>query len=277
MSKAGRWLAVAEGVYARRYDELDLTTGLVVGAERCLVVDTRGDLDQGTELAAAVRAVTSLPWTVVYTHAHFDHAWGTEAFLPCEVWAHERCGAELDRNAETARAKWIAHYRDEGRQAIAEAIARTRIIRPNRTFTGYVRLDLGGRTAELRHAGPAHTDHDVVVHVPDAGVLFAGDTVEHAEAGFSAYSFGPDTHLAAWPDTLDVLLDTQPQVVVPGHGDPVHAEFVRRHRDGLRTLIALKAALSRAEITKAAAIAASPYPPDVTEAALTAPEPRDSQ
>jgi glyoxylase-like metal-dependent hydrolase (beta-lactamase superfamily II) len=262
------WLEIADGVYARRYAELDLTTGLVVGAERCLVVDTRGDLEQGAELATAVRAITSLPWTVVYTHAHFDHAWGTEPFLPCEVWAHEDCRAELDDSAETARAQWIDHYRDEGKPATAEAIARTRIIRPDRTFAGRVQLELGGRAVVLLHAGLAHTGHDVVVHVPDAGVLFAGDVVEHAEAGFSADSFGPETHLAAWPDTLDVLLDLEPSVVVPGHGDPVHADFVRRHRDGLRRLVALKAALDRAETTKESAIAASPYPADVTEAAF---------
>jgi hypothetical protein len=181
-----------------------------------LVVDTRGDLEQGAELANAVRAITSLPWTVVYTHAHFDHAWGSEPFLPCEVWAHEGCRAELDDHAETARAQWIAHYRDEGRPAIAEAIARTTVIRPSRTFTGRVPLDLGGRAAMLRHAGPAH-------------------------------------------------------------GDPVHVDFVRRHRDGLRRLVALRTALDRAEVTRDAAIAASPYPADVTEAALATPEPRHSQ
>src|SRR5699024_5035052 len=78
----GQWIELGDGVFARRHDELDLTTGLVVGAERCLVIDTRGDCDQGAELAGAVRTVTTLPWTLVYTHAHVDHAWGGEAFLP---------------------------------------------------------------------------------------------------------------------------------------------------------------------------------------------------
>jgi hypothetical protein len=34
---------VGDGVLARRYREFDLTVGLVLGAERALVVDTRGD------------------------------------------------------------------------------------------------------------------------------------------------------------------------------------------------------------------------------------------
>ena len=32
------WTEVAEGVHLSRHEELDLTTGLVIGAERCLVM-----------------------------------------------------------------------------------------------------------------------------------------------------------------------------------------------------------------------------------------------
>ena len=34
---------------------------------------------------------------------------------------------------------------------------------------------LGDRQVELRFLGRGHTDHDIVIRVPDAGVLFAGD------------------------------------------------------------------------------------------------------
>ncbi|WP_290058161.1 MBL fold metallo-hydrolase [Amycolatopsis solani] len=267
----GRWIDVADGVHARRYEELDLTVGLVVGAERCLVVDTRGDLEQGAELAAAVREITPLPWSVVFTHAHFDHTWGTEAFTPCAVWAHEGCRAELAEYAEDARAKWIAYYREAGKAGVADAIARTTFVVPDHLFTDRAELDLGGRTAVLLHPGRAHTDHDAVVHVPDAGVVFAGDVVENAEHGFSAFSFSAESDLTAWPDTLDALLALEPRVIVPGHGDPVDADFVRYHRHGLHELIALKAAMGRGETTEAAAVAASRYPGDVTLAALATP------
>jgi glyoxylase-like metal-dependent hydrolase (beta-lactamase superfamily II) len=267
----GRWIEVADGVHARRYEELDLTVGLVVGAERCLVVDTRGDVEQGTELAAAVREITPLPWAVAYTHAHFDHTWGTEPFLPCEIWAHQDCAAELAGDVESARAAWMAHYRKEGKPAIAEAISRTIIKAPDHTFTGRVELDLSGRTAVLLHPGRAHTGHDVVVHVPDAAVVFAGDVVENAESGFTTGSFSDETDLTAWPDALDAILALEPRVIVPGHGEPVDADFVRYHRDGLHELITLKAGLGRGETTEVAAVAASRYPGDVTLAALATP------
>ena len=46
---------------------------------------------------------------------------------------------------------------------------------PTRTFRGHLRLALGDRSVDLVEVGPAHTEGDVIVHVPDAGVVFAGD------------------------------------------------------------------------------------------------------
>ena len=103
-SMSGRWLEVANGVYARRYVELDQTLGLVVGDTHCLVIDTGTDEVHGASMAAAVRFVTPLPWTVVITHAHFDHFFGTAAFLPASVIAHERCRSAILADGEHAAA-----------------------------------------------------------------------------------------------------------------------------------------------------------------------------
>lgn len=224
-----RWLEVADGVYARRYAELDQTLGLVVGGERCLVVDSGTDEVHGAEFAAAIREVTPLPWTLVITHAHFDHFLGTAAFLPCAVWAHERCREILRRGAEEHLRDWAREYRDQGRPELAERLERARVVVPTDVLTDRVSLDLGGRTAELVHPGLGHTDHDVVVHVPDAGVVFGGDLVEQGQP----LSIGPESALGSWPSTLDTLLALDPRVVVPGHGEPVDAAFVRAQRDEL--------------------------------------------
>jgi hypothetical protein len=54
---------VADGVFVRRHESLDLNCGLVVGDGACLVVDTRSDLGEAADLAAAVRRITPAPWT----------------------------------------------------------------------------------------------------------------------------------------------------------------------------------------------------------------------
>ncbi|GAB2988666.1 MBL fold metallo-hydrolase [Amycolatopsis acidiphila] len=209
-------------MFARRYEHLDQTLGLVVGRERCLVVDTGGDEVQGAEFAAAIRAVTTLPWLVVLTHAHFDHHFGTKPFLPCPVWAHERCAAAMGADRET----WAQTFQREHKHELAQRLLEAELVRPTHVLTDEVTLDLGGRKATLLHPGRGHTDHDVAVHVPDAEVVFAGDLVEQGappEIG----------HAAEWPRALDRLLALRPGTVVPGHGEPVDTAFVRRQRDEL--------------------------------------------
>jgi glyoxylase-like metal-dependent hydrolase (beta-lactamase superfamily II) len=226
---SGRWLEVAAGVYARRYVELDQTLGLVVGDTHCLVIDTGTDEVHGASMAAAVRFVTPLPWSVVITHAHFDHFFGTAAFLPAAVIAHSRCRATILADGELQRRAWSARYRSDGKAEQADRLASAKLVAPSEEFTSSVLLDLGGRTVKLVHPGPAHTDHDVFVHVPDVDVVFAGDLIEQG----APPSIGPDAHVSDWPAALDRILDLRPAVVIPGHGDPVDAEFVRRQRNEL--------------------------------------------
>ncbi|WP_068796076.1 MBL fold metallo-hydrolase [Pseudonocardia sp. HH130630-07] len=217
----GHWTEVGPGVLARRHTELDLTTGLVLGRDRALVIDTRGDDAQGAELAAAVRAVTGLPLLVAITHAHFDHCFGTSAFPGVPVHAQAGCAAALTVTAAAQRAEWVRHYRSTGDDRTAAALAATVPVLPDRPVCprpGDVhRLDLGGRTVELVYPGPAHTGHDLAVHVPDAGVLFAGDLLENG----APPSAGPDAHPLRWPDALALLLTRAARTCVPGHGDPM--------------------------------------------------------
>jgi glyoxylase-like metal-dependent hydrolase (beta-lactamase superfamily II) len=249
----GRWVEVGDGVLARRYAELDLTVGLVLGGERALVVDTRGDARQGAELAAAVRAVTPLPLAVAITHAHFDHSFGAAAFAPAPVYALPRCREVLAATAAAQRARWAMYYRDRGDHGTADALAATEPPLPDADAPAV--LDLGGRRTELLHLGRGHTDHDLVVVVPDVGVVFAGDLVEQG----APPDLG-DAVVAEWPATLDALLALRPRMVVPGHGDPVDAAFVAGQRAELAEVAALHAAVARGELTATEAARRSPYP-----------------
>lgn len=246
------WIELSDGVLARRYRELDLTIGLVVGTERALVIDTRGDAVQGAEWAAAVRSRTALPVTVVITHAHFDHCFGTSAFGPVPVFAHERCVTAITRTADAQRTAWVAHYRDRSDDATADALAGSVPVIPTPAPAS---IDLGGRTVGLRYLGRGHTDHDLLVDVPDADVVFAGDLVEQGAPPDLA-----EADVAAWPQTLTALLGLGRTIVVPGHGEPVDARFVAEQRDRLAEIAGLHAAVGRGELSADEAERRSPYP-----------------
>jgi glyoxylase-like metal-dependent hydrolase (beta-lactamase superfamily II) len=259
----GRWIEVADGVLVRRYQELDLSVGLIVGGESCLVVDTGGDAGQGAELAAAVREVTPLPWQVVLTHSHFDHSFGTEAFAPCAVWAHRLCRADLMATGEQQRAQWARHYRERGEVETADRIAAVRPVLPDRLVDDHAELDLGGRRVDLRHLGPAHTDHDLVVHVPEVGVVFAGDLVEEgAPPQFD------DAFPQSWPTALERILALDAPIVLPGHGDPVDRDFVRDQHAELVLIAELCREVAAGTLSAEQAVVRSPYPEEFTLAAL---------
>ncbi|WHT20773.1 MBL fold metallo-hydrolase [Crossiella sp. CA-258035] len=259
----GRWVEVAEGVLVRRHTELDLNTGLVLGEQGCLVIDTRGDGVQGAELAAAVREVTPLPWRVVLTHAHFDHSFGASAFAPCEIWAHHRCGPALAAGAEADKKAWSEYYREQGRPEVAEAILAAEPVPPTHPVAERTELDLGGRVVELLPTEHGHTDHDLLVWLPEVSVVFTGDLVEQGAPPAFKGSWP-----LAWPAAVEQVLALKPSVVVPGHGEPVDRAFVREQLAELSRVAELCAEVSAGRLDRAAALRRSPYPEDFTADAL---------
>jgi glyoxylase-like metal-dependent hydrolase (beta-lactamase superfamily II) len=229
------WVEVADGVLVRRHGSLDLNCGLVLGDGACLVVDTRSHLGEATDLAVAVRTVTPHPWTVVNTHAHYDHCFGNAAFRPAEIWASRGCALELRQNGERQRATVAEALRALG-DADAALVAAAPLDPPDRLVDDVAVLDIGGREVTLRHLGRGHTDHDLVVEVEtdgDGTVLFAGDLVE--EGAPPAFE---DAFPADWPATLGRLHALTRGPVVPGHGAVVDADFVGAQREELLAVLA---------------------------------------
>ncbi|WP_433253050.1 MBL fold metallo-hydrolase [Streptosporangium sp. CA-135522] len=260
----GRWVEVADRVLVRRYAELDLSVGLVLGDGGCLVVDTRGDERQGAELAAQVRRITRDPWTVVITHSHFDHSFGTRPFLECPVWAQEGCRADLAADGARTKDAWARRYRKEGRPDIADDIARTEIVLPDRLVTDRAELTVGGRGVVMTYFGRGHSSNDLVVHVPDAGVVFAGDLVENGAP--PAYG---DAYPLEWPATVGGLLGLAGDgTVIPGHGDPVDRGFVVAQQAEIAAVAGLCEEVVAGRMSVEDALRLSPYPEETTATAL---------
>jgi glyoxylase-like metal-dependent hydrolase (beta-lactamase superfamily II) len=255
MTERGRWREVDDRVYVRRHEAYDLNVGLVVGDGGCLVIDTREHLAAGRELADAVRQVTAARWTVVNTHAHFDHYLGNAAFAPAEIWALDRCRAVIEQYGEVQRRIQSHVARRAGEDATARELDASPVVAPSRSFAGpSSRIDVGGRAITLRHLGRGHTDNDIVITVADCAAVFAGDLVE--EGAPPAFE---DAFPIEWVATLGALLPLLSGPVVPGHGDVVDAGYVVGQRDLLERV----AATAR---TDAATVAG--LPDDVAAVAL---------
>ena len=251
------WREVGDRTFVRRHESFDLNVGLVVGDGACLIVDTRASHVQAADLVEAIRQVTPHPWTVVNTHAHFDHYFGNAVFHPAPIWGHRRCAELVATDGERHRSAAIAEF------GLAGELSEVVLTPPDRVFTSSASVEVGGRLVELHHFGRGHTDHDVVVVVGDAGVVFAGDLVEQgAPPAFE------DAYPLDWPATVDALLAKVTGPVVPGHGDVVDRAFVAGQREELATM----ARLARHRFAEGrpadADLPEAPFPPETARTAL---------
>jgi glyoxylase-like metal-dependent hydrolase (beta-lactamase superfamily II) len=258
------WAEVGDRVFVRRHQSMDLNVTLLVGEGACLVVDTRADLVQGQELAEAVRTVTPHPWVVVNTHFHFDHAFGNAVFRPAPIWGHRRCAEVLaGPDGERMRARIAGLYRQAGEGAGADRLEAVDIVPPTEIVDDVATLTVGGRPVQLRHLGRGHTDSDLVVVLPDAALVLAGDLVEEGAPPQFGDGFPLD-----WPGTLDAVLELVTGPVVPGHGAVVDRAYVQGQRDELARLADVARA-AHAEGRPAADVARDlPYFGDFAEQAV---------
>ncbi|MGD0019238.1 MAG: MBL fold metallo-hydrolase [Candidatus Limnocylindrales bacterium] len=252
------WREIADRVFVRRYSDYNVTIGLVVGDRDSLVVDTRGSERQGRELMEEIRWLTSTRMRVVNTHHHYDHAFGNFAFVPSEIWGHERCATRLREDSRTAQFALAAAMPE-----VAAEYVETRITPPDKTFRESVELELGGRQVTLAHLGRGHTDNDVVVVVPDVHVVFAGDLIE--QGGPPSFE---DSYPMDWPGTLERVLEVAQGPVVPGHGEVVGRSFVEGQLADLSALaqLARRVRFDGGSVTDAMPL--SPFPSRAARQAL---------
>ncbi|HEV7898753.1 MAG TPA: MBL fold metallo-hydrolase [Planosporangium sp.] len=257
---------VARDVHVLRYPVLDVNVSLVVGDGAALLVDTLSTDDQALQLRDAVRRVTPYPLTVVNTHHHFDHCFGNAVVVGPDrpIWAHEETARLLREEATRLQREYYTEWAPILPE-LAAGLAAVTVRPPDHTVHLEAAVEVGGRSVALRHLGRGHSVGDLVVHVPDADVVIAGDLVE--EGG--PPSFG-DGYPLEWGETLFALLEltTPTTVVVPGHGAVVGPEFVRAQHDELTTLewLIRDGHTDGARVDEVAAVA--PFGPEVARVAV---------
>jgi cyclase len=220
--QAASLVEVADGVHA--WLQPDGTwwlnnTGAVHRDGQLLLVDTCANRSRTTAMLAAVAAATAgapVRW-VVNTHQHGDHVYGN-ALLPGSTTVvghrHMRAGLAEDVIFEGRPPFWTPR---------PDWDVPTRRL-PDVTFETGLAVHVGDLEVTVHHPGfTAHTDGDVVVHVPEAGVLFAGDLLFH---GLTPMLLMGSVDGAR--RSLEWIASFAPATVVPGHGPLIGAADLDR-------------------------------------------------
>jgi len=250
MTAVGDWIEVGDRVFTRRYRFYDQQIGVVLGDGEALVVDTRTTPGQARELIADIGRLTPIPVRVVVnTHWHYDHTFGNHDFRPAVIWGHARCRSRLLAEAGTVIDEVAAEL-----PGLAAELRDVEIDPPERTFDEAATIEVGGRSVALRYLGRGHTDNDIVVEVPDAGVTFAGDLLEN-----DAVPYFGDGYPLDWPATVERLLACVRGPVVPGHGSIGDRAFVERQLSEFEAVAAAARSFHAGEVGREDTLASMPF------------------
>ncbi|MBA58609.1 MAG: MBL fold metallo-hydrolase [Gammaproteobacteria bacterium] len=214
-------------------------SGLVFDSGESLLIDTLFDAPLTREMLKQIKKAVGINGSdinsVVNTHANGDHTHGNGLCPNAEIIASDASSKEMnafgpeqlrilmqntDQLGETGNyLKQIFGSFDFG--DVAERL-------PTRTFTGEYNLEVGRKKVTLKEVGPAHTRGDVLVFVDGNEAVYTGDIL--FIEGTPIMWAGP---VSNWIRACDMIIDTSPQVIVPGHGPMTDTQGVKRVRSYL--------------------------------------------
>ncbi|MDA0961485.1 MAG: MBL fold metallo-hydrolase [Proteobacteria bacterium] len=198
----GLWAFTAEG---------DPNSGVIVGDDSVMIVEAQATPRLANKVIEKVREVTDKPIShVVLTHYHAVRVLGASAFGAQQIIMSDMARAMV---VERGQEDWDSEFQRfprlfEGHESIPG------LTWPTTTFSDTMSVYLGNRRVDMMHLGRAHTAGDIVIHVPDANVMFTGDIVEYHSACYCG-----DGHFADWGDTLDEIKAFGVDAIAPGRGD----------------------------------------------------------
>lgn len=203
--------------------------GIVLTTEGAVVIDPGSSVYVGEMVVRKVKSLTKKPIVAVFnTHSHGDHWLGNEgiklAFPRAVIYSHPKMKAMA---VQDEGRRWIRAFNDRSN----EAAAGTNPVGPDKAVKDGEVLVIGGTRFRILFPGPAHSDDDIMIELPDEKVLFFGDIVRDGLLGPFMTSFKGNI------EAIDRGLKSGATVFVPGHGrsgDRAAAMKYRRYLDTMR-------------------------------------------
>jgi glyoxylase-like metal-dependent hydrolase (beta-lactamase superfamily II) len=134
---------------------------------------------------------------VLYSHHHDDHASGGAVFADTAIFVgHENMNSNLARESDNPIFKDVRP--------------------PDVTFTDRIAVTLGGKTVEMIHALPSHSDDSAIIRFLDERTIFAVDFVNVGRVPFENMGGGP---VAPWiAANMHMQATVDYDIATLGHG-----------------------------------------------------------
>ncbi len=203
----------------------------IVTDQGVVVIDPGSSVQVGEMVLARIEKATDKPILAVFnSHIHGDHWLGNQAirerYPDVPIYGHERVGPKVIAGAGT---EWVELMLSMTQNATAG----TEIVKPDHPVKDGDELQIGGLTYRVMNNDKAHTDTDIMLHVPEKSLIFLGDNAGHERILRLEGGSFPGNVTA-----LENALATGASVFVPGHGPSGGREVAERYRDYLSTVYA---------------------------------------
>ncbi|MGZ9189771.1 MAG: MBL fold metallo-hydrolase [Nitrospira sp.] len=213
-----------------------------------VLVDTQSDLGHARQMIGLFgRVWPAMPKQVINTHEDADHVWGNQLFKGAEIIAHRSVRERMTHVADPRETRKLLHGVSKyltrqilkvvhpGLAAAGQQLLEDynfdgiELVLPTTLFDTRYELDLDGMEVHLIYVGPCHQVGDTIIHVPQEGVVFAGDVVFR-----QCTPMGWTGSYEKWFQCLDFIAQLNPEVIVPGHGPLCGLEGIKELKEYLQ-------------------------------------------
>ncbi len=203
---------------------------IIVGESGVIVIDPGNSLQVGRLVLDRIKPISDKPVVAVFnSHIHGLYWLGNQAikeqFPTAKIYAHKTM---IDRISNGEGDFWV--------QAITGKFQgeNTKYILPEIPLSVDESEIIAGIKIKVHHTGHAHTDHDLLIEVPEEHALFLGGVVVEPEV--PSQGVPQDANFKGQITATQYAIDMKAEIYIPGRGNPAGIELPKR---ALRFLQAL--------------------------------------
>lgn len=243
-----------EGVYACIHKiggKAICNSGIVDNGVSTIIFDSFLSPDAAEELIETLKHLKLSPVKyVINSHYHNDHIRGNQSFSPeVRIISTKRTAELIEQEEPKSIAEEKIYAKDQFEyfdslyrafkgdtssrdfeeikmmrpyfEELSLSYMKIKTRLPDITFTNEMSLDGKRRKVRLIEKGKGHSESDMILYLPDEGILFAADLVFSKSHAYLGDGFPKE-----WKSILTILESMEIKVVIPGHGDPGGKELI---------------------------------------------------
>lgn len=195
-----------------------------------VVFDPGGSASAGEMVVRKIKTLTNQPVVAVFdSHAHGDHWLGNEAikvnYPNAVIYGHKTAKLKITGSDGI---RWL-----ELINKVTDGTAKGTIpIGPDLVVKDGDVITIGDTQFRIYHIGKAHTDNDIMIEIVGKDIIFTGDIIRNGMFGVMEEDSSFKGNVAA----INVLLEKNFGLVIPGHGKAGGPEIAKNYQNYLLTV-----------------------------------------